>query len=99
MSRTSNEFEIKLSELVKVGIPPLQALTCLEANEATAGDVYLFWHAMIWAIKDVVDDSEFPAGVREQILGILNSICGFFFAKNCSHSTAEPSRLPLLIKG
>ena len=73
MSRTSNEFEIKLSELVKVGIPPLQALTCLEANEATAGDVYLFWHAMIWAIKDVVDDSEFPAGVREQILGILNS--------------------------
>jgi hypothetical protein len=68
MSRTSIEFEIKLSELVKVGIPPLKALTCLEANEATVGDVYLFWHAMIWAIKDVVDDSEFPVVVREQIL-------------------------------
>jgi hypothetical protein len=73
MSRTSIEFEIKLSELVKVGTPPLKALTCLEANEATVGDVYIFWHAMIWAIKDVVDDSEFPADLREQILGILNS--------------------------
>lgn len=73
MSRTSIEFEIKLSELVKVGIPPLKALTCLEANEATAGDVYIFWHAMIWAIKDVLDDSELPADVQEQILGILNA--------------------------
>jgi hypothetical protein len=73
MSRTSIEFEIKLSELVKVGMPPLKALTCLEANEATAGDVYIFWHAMIWAIKDAVDDSEFPTDVRQQILGIINS--------------------------
>ena len=47
MSRKSIEFEIKLSELVKVGILPLKELTCLEANEATAGDVYIFWHAII----------------------------------------------------
>jgi hypothetical protein len=73
MSRTSIDFEFKISELVKVGTPALKALTCLEANEATAGDVYLFWHAMIWAIKDVMDDSDFPTDVREQILGILNS--------------------------
>jgi len=73
MARKSVEFEITLSELVKVGSPALKALTCLEANEATVGDVYLFWHAMIWAIKDVVDDKEFSPCVREQILGILNS--------------------------
>ena len=73
MSHKSIDFEIKLSKLVKVGTPPLKALTCLEANEATAGDVYLFWHAIIWAIKDVVDDSEFPTDVQDQILGILNS--------------------------
>jgi hypothetical protein len=75
-ARKSVEFEITLSELVKVGSPALKALTCLEANEATVGDVYLFWafwHAMIWAIKDVVDDKEFLPDVREQILGILNS--------------------------
>lgn len=73
MSRKTVQFEIALSELIKVGAPALKALTCLEANEATVGDVYLFWHAMIWAIKDVVDDVEFPLLVRAQILGILNS--------------------------
>jgi len=73
MSRKSVKFEITLSELVKLGTPPLKALTCLEANEATVGDVYLFWHAVLWAMKDVVDDSEFPADVRGQVLGILNS--------------------------
>ena len=73
MARKSVEFEITLSELVKVGSPALKALTCLEANEATVGDVYLFWHAMIWAIRDVVDDKEFSQHVREQVLGILNS--------------------------
>ena len=69
----SVEFEITLSELVKVGSPAFKALTCLEANAATVGNVYLFWHAMIWAIKDVVDDKEFSRDVQEQILGILNS--------------------------
>lgn len=73
MARKSVQFEITLSELVKLGAPALKALTCLEANEATVGDVYLFWHAMIWAIKDVVDDPEFPVDVRERVLGILNS--------------------------
>ncbi|KAF8151424.1 hypothetical protein B0H34DRAFT_664521, partial [Crassisporium funariophilum] len=73
MARKSVEFKIELSELIKVGTPALKALTCLEANEATVGDVYLFWHAMIWAINDVVDDKDFPGLVREQILGILNS--------------------------
>lgn len=73
MARKSVEFEITLSELVKVGSPALKALTCLEANEATVGDVYLFWHAMIWAIRDVVKDKEFLPRVREQVLGILNS--------------------------
>ena len=37
MARKSVEFEITLSELVKVGSPALKALTCLEANEATSG--------------------------------------------------------------
>lgn len=73
MARKSVEFKIELSELVKVGTPPLKALTCLEANEVTVGDVYLFWHAMLWGIKGVVDDKDFPALVREQVIGILNS--------------------------
>jgi hypothetical protein len=61
--------------LIDVGLPALKALTCLEANEATVGDVYLFWHAMIWAIKETLanPDAEYPTEVQEQVIGILNS--------------------------
>jgi hypothetical protein len=74
-SRATNDFELDLSLLIKLGSPALKALTCLEANEATAGDVYIFWHAMVWATKEVLDDPllEVPVSVTEKVLGILNS--------------------------
>lgn len=74
-SRSTNDFELELALLIKLGTPALKALTCLEANEATVGDVYIFWHAMIWATKEVLDDrrSEFPNSVKEKVIGILNS--------------------------
>jgi hypothetical protein len=58
-----------------LGAPVLKALTCPEANEATVGDIYIFWHAMIWATKEVLDDPllEVPVLVTEKVLGILNS--------------------------
>lgn len=66
---------MELALLIKLGIPALKALTCLEANEATVGDVYIFWHAMICATKEVLDDRrlEFPNSVKENVIGILNS--------------------------
>ena len=50
------EFEFNLSQLVEVGIPAIKVLACLEANLSTAADVFIFWHAMLQAIKDVVTD-------------------------------------------
>lgn len=60
---------------MKVGTPALKALTCLEANESTAGDVFIFWHALLAATKEAITspDSEFPPEVQEQIIGILNA--------------------------
>jgi hypothetical protein len=53
----------------------LKALTCLEANEANPGDVYIFWHAVMWAMKETLVNPllEYPTDVQEQVLGILNS--------------------------
>lgn len=64
-----------LSQLVKVGTPALKALTCLESNEATAADVFIFWHAILAATKAIITspDAEYPEEVQEQIIGILNS--------------------------
>ncbi|KAF8801048.1 hypothetical protein BYT27DRAFT_7227039 [Phlegmacium glaucopus] len=69
------EFEFALAQLIKLGLPALKASTCLEANEATVGDIYIFWHAMMWSIKEMLLDPllEFPENVQEQVLGILNS--------------------------
>ena len=69
------EFEFNLAQLVEVGMPAVQALACLEANESTAADVFIFWHAMLQAIKDVVSNPqhEFTHEVQQQIFGILNS--------------------------
>jgi hypothetical protein len=69
------EFEFNLTQLVDVGTPAVGALACLEANESTAADVFIFWHAMLQAIKDVVTNlqREFPFEVQQQIFGILNS--------------------------
>ena len=47
VTRATFEFDLGLRQLVAVGTPALKALTCLEANEANAGDFYLFWHAML----------------------------------------------------
>ncbi|KJA15658.1 hypothetical protein HYPSUDRAFT_148772 [Hypholoma sublateritium FD-334 SS-4] len=75
MTSTSFQFELALARLIKVGLPALKSLTCLEANEADPGDVYVFWHAMIWAIHEELKDplNEFPQDVQDQVIGILNS--------------------------
>ncbi|KAF8914403.1 hypothetical protein CPB84DRAFT_1841112 [Gymnopilus junonius] len=74
-SLESFQFKKTLLQLIKVGSPALKALTCLEADEMNPGDVYIFWHAMLWAMKEVLVDSklDFPTDVRHQILGILNA--------------------------
>jgi hypothetical protein len=69
------ELEFGLAQLVDVGTPAVKALACLEANESTAADVFIFWHAMMQAIKDILTNprNEFPQHVQHQIFGVLNS--------------------------
>jgi hypothetical protein len=69
------EFEFNLARLVDVGTPAVKTLACLEANESTAADVFIFWHSMIQAVKEVLTNPqhEFPLEVQQQIFGILNS--------------------------
>jgi hypothetical protein len=61
--------------LINVGLPAVKALACLEANEATPADVYLFWHAVMHATREVVSNpkADFPLSVQHEIIGILNS--------------------------
>lgn len=72
--RTTMAFEFHLSQIVKLGSPALKALTCLEANEATAADVFIFWHAFLAATKEVLFDSknEFPTEVQDRVQTILS---------------------------
>jgi len=51
----------------------MKALTCLERNEATPADVYIFWHAVVGATRDVLVNphSQFPIEVQDEIFGIF----------------------------
>lgn len=52
----------------------MKALTCLEANEASPADVFIFWHSLLAATKDVVmkKNNQFPEDVQEEIFGIMS---------------------------
>ncbi|KAI0060486.1 hypothetical protein BV25DRAFT_1785013, partial [Artomyces pyxidatus] len=69
------EFERSLSQLCQVGTPAAKALACLEAVEATAADVYVFWHAVLRATEDVLQMKKlhFERDVADAIRGILNA--------------------------
>ena len=70
MSRSTMEIEFNLSQLIEVGMPAIKVLACLEANESTAADIFIFWHTMLLAIKDIVTDPrhEFTREVQQQNL-------------------------------
>ena len=70
------QFNNTLSSLLKLGWPALKALTCLEANECNAGDVCIYWHAILAEIDSVIksgrEEDDFPEEVAQQIYGILH---------------------------
>ncbi|KAK0440022.1 uncharacterized protein EV420DRAFT_1279347, partial [Desarmillaria tabescens] len=72
-SQKAFNFRYGLEQLIKIGSPPANTLTCLEAVEVMAADAYFFWHAMIAKMTEVLLDpgNEFPVEVQEDILGIL----------------------------
>ncbi|KAG6912396.1 hypothetical protein DXG01_014928, partial [Tephrocybe rancida] len=73
-TKVAADFVTGLGRLVDIGKPALKALTFLEANEASPGDVYVFWHASLQAMRHVLTDpgQDIPLHVRDEIIGILN---------------------------
>ncbi|KAI0039829.1 hypothetical protein FA95DRAFT_1449938, partial [Auriscalpium vulgare] len=69
------KFESGLSQFIAATLPATKALACLEALEATAGDVYVFWHAVIRATEDALQNPRlyFDSEVANAIRGILNA--------------------------
>ncbi|KAI0037704.1 hypothetical protein FA95DRAFT_1506654 [Auriscalpium vulgare] len=75
-SRASFQFENGLSQFLHVSLPLAKAIACLEALDSTAADVYLFWHAILRSVEDVLDnelDLDFTPDVIEEVRGILNA--------------------------
>ncbi|PBL04263.1 hypothetical protein ARMGADRAFT_1096473 [Armillaria gallica] len=72
-SHRAFNFRFGLEQLIKIGSPPANTLTCLEAVEVMAADAYFFWHAMVGKMVEVLFDprNEFPEEVQEDILGII----------------------------
>lgn len=67
-------FQSNLGQLISIGRPGTRALTCLESNDANAGDAYLFWHAMIGEMISIISDenNHFPDDVRNELMDIIH---------------------------
>ncbi|PBK81355.1 hypothetical protein ARMGADRAFT_870579, partial [Armillaria gallica] len=66
-------FQRMLAQLVNIGSPATDALTCLESNEADTGHVYLFSHAIIGNMLDILQSKEhgFPTDVQDEVRTII----------------------------
>lgn len=75
MSKETMDFEYNLNQYLKVIMPAIKALECLEANEVDPSDVLLFWHAFTQAICDVMSAPKagYPASVQKEIKDILHA--------------------------
>ncbi|KAK0447658.1 ribonuclease H-like domain-containing protein [Armillaria borealis] len=67
-------FRVMLAKLVNIGSPITNALMCLESNEADPGHVYLFWHAVIASMLDMIQskDHHYPQDVQDQLRTIIS---------------------------
>ncbi|KAF7760558.1 hypothetical protein Agabi119p4_11234 [Agaricus bisporus var. burnettii] len=65
-NRTTVEFEFALAQIVRIGTPAIQALTCLESNTATAADVYVFFHAFVALTLETLEDKGMAFAVEEK---------------------------------
>jgi len=66
-------YQTQLRQFVSIGEPATKALKCLEADQATLDDVFMFWHAIVQATQTAVHDSknELPLEVQEEVLDLL----------------------------
>jgi hypothetical protein len=74
-----SNFENELRQLVLILEPLARACKCLESLKATAGDIYLFWLAMLAMYEQLfmdnndVDGLQLPEDVVDQICHIVNA--------------------------
>ena len=80
-----------LGQLIDIGWPTLKALTCLEANEATPGDICVYWHALLYEINSILHDPEstIPNDAMQEIYSILNLCHNELFGDGHISSAAE----------
>ncbi|KAJ3799716.1 hypothetical protein GGU11DRAFT_653396, partial [Lentinula aff. detonsa] len=74
LSRQTQDFAFKNSQLLALGLPIAKAVHCLESNDANANDVYLLVHAVMLEIEEVVRDldNDFPLDIQAEVIALLN---------------------------
>lgn len=66
---------MELQRFIKITKPLAKTIACLESSQSNPADVYIFWLAILSAVKSILDDhsSGFTPSEAGQIRAILNS--------------------------
>ncbi|KAI0045358.1 hypothetical protein FA95DRAFT_1495465 [Auriscalpium vulgare] len=74
-TRKTSNFESGLEQFLCIGLPVAKAIACLEALDATAADVYIYWHAILYALGAALTNQrlEYEGTIIEEVTGIMNA--------------------------
>ena len=88
----SSNFKLVLDQIIELGWPALKALICLKSNECNAGDICLYWHAILFemdhVIKDLQKNDDISHETSNEIYNILHRRNDQLFGDGCI-STAK----------
>ncbi|KAI0327039.1 hypothetical protein GY45DRAFT_1257848 [Cubamyces sp. BRFM 1775] len=72
----SMTFEIQLRRYVSIIEPIARAIKSLEATDATAANVFVFWHSIAAELRNLLarpeSETSIPRSLAEKIIGIIN---------------------------
>ncbi|KAL0068725.1 hypothetical protein AAF712_004054 [Marasmius tenuissimus] len=65
------QYDVRHRQFISVGHPIVTTIRCLEATQATCADVFVYWHALVYAVSKALENernSEMAASIREEIM-------------------------------
>lgn len=80
------QYQYNLGAFIKLGLPTIKAIACLEGEEVNAADVFLLFHAVIYETAQGMQKIRLPEEVRSEVTGVLNSRYRQLFASGQSSS-------------
>ncbi|KAH9856359.1 ribonuclease H-like domain-containing protein, partial [Lenzites betulinus] len=88
-SMASMNFEIQLRRYISIVAPIARAIKSLESTDATAADVFVFWHGIAAMLRDLLGRPEAETSISPVLAGKIRAIVNRRFKEIIDHAPAD----------